>query len=160
MQPLPLNSTTQAHQVARRHRSSEAKVARGQEPQEKFTPTSQQDNPGLLPRPKGFWQSAADLVERADQATTKAVKWAMSPLEGLADKAMQSPKVKATVDVLSKLPQLHPTSDGNFEVKVSDHYSVRSDGTFSVSNGKTRFHSDGTASYDGYNSSGSWSTLR
>jgi hypothetical protein len=92
-------------------------------------------DPGLMPKPKGFFEKA---FQGARAATCGVLKGA---------------------DYLPKLPALGHDSNGNFSVS-SGNTTFRSDGHFGVQapGSKMRFNSDGSFTYNGYNSDGSWNS--
>lgn len=92
-------------------------------------------DPGLMPKPKGSLK-----------------KHSRAPAPPLA----ASSKAPTT---FPKLPALGHDSNGNFSVS-SGNTTFRSDGHFGVQapGSKMRFNSDGSFTYNGYNSDGSWNS--
>lgn len=94
-------------------------------------------DPGLIPKPRNFFQKVGDVAFQGARATTCGV------LKG--------------ADYLPKLPPVGHDSNGNFTV-TNGNTTFRSDGTFGYQapGSNVRYNSDGTFTYKGYNSDGSF----
>lgn len=94
-------------------------------------------DPGLIPKPRNFFQKVGDVAFQGARATTCGV------LKG--------------AEYLPQLPPIGHDSNGNFSV-TNGNTTYRSDGTFGYQapGSNVRFNSDGTFTYKGYNSDGSF----
>lgn len=96
-------------------------------------------DPGLIPKPRNFFQKVGDAAFQGARATTCTV------LKG--------------AEYLPKLPPLEVDSNGNFSV-TNGTTTFRSDGTFGYQapGSNIRYNSDGTFTYKNFNSDGSLTT--
>ncbi|MCW5870536.1 MAG: hypothetical protein KIS61_24980, partial [Candidatus Eremiobacteraeota bacterium] len=94
-------------------------------------------DPGLIPKPRNFFQKVGDAAFQGARATTCGV-------------------FKAA-EHLPQLPPIGHDSNGNFTV-TNGNTTYRSDGTFGYQapGSNIRYNSDGTFTYKGYNSDGSF----
>ena len=96
-----------------------------------------ESDPGLMPKPQGFWSKAGDLAHSGARSLTC----------GMAA-------------VGKHLPPISFDSEGRFSVTNSSGLTNRSDGTFGYTapGSKTRYNSDGSFTYGGFNSDGSFNS--
>lgn len=94
-------------------------------------------DPGLIPKPRNFFQKVGDVAFEGARMTTCGI------MKG--------------ADYLPNLPTLGHDSNGNFSV-TNGNTTYRSDGTFGYQapGSNMRYNSDGTFTYKGHNSDGSF----